>query len=536
MTGKSPIPPAIAENARRIIANESRKMQMRLAPLIGAAEDGFAIATEILNIAVLKPGRVHIERLKRLLEGYALSDSKPAASASTADDAVETPRAAADAAAGPAQYEQDEADEGHDFVFPPYMTENEALKRVNDPELDLIGRTPEDVLKDIFEGMEYARQQRSENKPFLILELANRELAERLGLVTLDGLRDARRNGIKVLPPPSSEKYDELLENIVGFKPETLDAWRSWEYWRIALAYQFAGILIGRRNPKPPPGWIMSLERAIGSRAAWYESLSSEGVEDADIEKAIRRFYRNGGFDDLRALAELRRFAKADDEELMQNPHSAGLMASAIKMLHAEAPSMNEDDFLRLLPHYAYPMTVESAAAMLKRENTFVDLTMRRKAEAFLMWHAHPSDAQSEFIASRVRQGGVGYEDLDRFCRDTFGVGAKDMEEKVWELARDGIYAEPLAQDLMEAFPGRIEFDLDALRDAAKSPPAPEEDEEEPATGRIMRAPVDEGGETMKADAGGAGSKSADAVGQQAKNGNAQLALSAFITGAKPKV
>jgi len=525
MDKTNPVTQAIAENARRLIASQGQKIAQRLAPLLSAAEDGVGMAAEILKRTVLGRGHINFELLRQMIEG------ESRASAPSVPD-VEPARQAPppNAPSGPVRYERDAPSDDSDIVLPAYMTEHEALKRVRRPDLDITGRTPVEILEETFEGMEYARAQRSEKEPFAIGELASRELAERAGRLVLEGLREARRNGIRVPPPPSSEKYDELLENIVGMKPQVLEAWKSWEYWRIALACQFAGLLVGRRNTRPPAGWSAKLERVIEGRRAWYQSLSSFGVEDADIEKAIKRIHGRGGFDDLRALAELRRFAKPDDEGLMRNPHSALLLASAVIMLHAEAPEMDEDDFLRLLPHYAYPMTAEGALRMLREQNPVADRFMLQRARAMLTWHMHPSDEQVESISAFVRKGGAHFRELDAFTRDMLGVKVEDLLVRIGELASQGLAVEHLARDLMDAFPGQVKLDLEKLRKTSKAQPAEEdEDVEERSYGGTMM-PVPEDGGGMKADAAEAESRSAEAAAGHTVNGGEQMALALPMT------
>lgn len=495
---------------------------MRLAPLLSAAEDGIGFAAEILMEAVLRQGRVNYRRLRRLLKGFALASDE-----SAVDVNHHEPSVAATSATEFANSTIETVGHGDDFILPPYINEHHALKLISSSDLNMTGKTPTEILDGIFEGIEYARAQRSENKPFSILQLVSRGLAEKAGLVILGGLNES---GVKLPPPPHSEKYDQLLTKIVGFKPEVLDAWKSWDYWRISLAYQFAGILYDPEETKPSHDLIERIEHATELKRIWYTSLAEFGVEDADIEKAVKKYHRNGGFNDLRALAELRRFVKPDDEELMQNPHSAALLASAIIALHAQDYSLGEDKFLKLLPHYAYPMTIESVARMLKDDNPLVTLYMRRKAEASLIWHADTSDEKIEFMASRVRLGGFHYTDPDKFSRDTFGVPASDLREKVLNMAREGFFAEPLAFDIMEAFPGRIEFDLDAMRSAAKST------DDETKFGGITRSAKAAADDDVEDDEEAAAEESAEAAAEQTMKGAEQLTLGLSVLGTSGKI
>ncbi len=536
MDKTNPVTSAIAENARRIIASQGQRIASRLAPLLSAAEDGVGMAAEILKRTVLGRGHINFGLLRQMLEGSSPADASSAATPSAPDIEPAQKDGEPEAPSGPTGYELEAPPDESEIILPAYMTEHEALKRARRPDLEIAGRTPVEILEEIFEGMEYARVQRSENKPLAIGELASRELADRAGKLVLEGLREARRNGIRVIPPPSSEKYDELLENIVGMKPPVLEAWKSWEYWRIALAHQFAGLLVGRRNTRPPAGWSAKLERAIESRRAWYQSLSSFGVEDADIESAIRRIHGRSGFDDLRALAELRRFARPDDEDLMKNPHSATLLASAIIMLHAEAPRMDEDDFLRLLPHYAYPMTAEGALRMLGEQNPVADSFMLQRARAMLTWHMHPSDGQVESISAFVRKGGAHFRELDKFTRDILGVRSEDLLVRIGELASEGFAVEYLARDLMDAFPGQVEIDLEKLRHASKADSAEEDDVGDgPSYGGVIGPVPEDGGGTMKADTAAAETKSAEAAaGNTVSGGQMALALPIIGTSFKP--
>jgi hypothetical protein len=503
MSKINPVAAAIASNARRIIEAEGEKVLERLAPLLSLASDGFEMAADILRNAVVKPGRVRFDLLGKLM-----NDSPP-----TAAIRVDAPHSAIDGDIQPTVYEWEGPTAEPDIVLPPYITEREALKRAAQSNLDLIKKTPAEVEEEIFRGMEYARVQLSEGEPFPILDLVRRAMAERMGNLLIDGLSPPDRTSIEIPPQPSSEKYNETLVHVIGFKPEVLEEWQSWPYWKGTLAYQFAGILtmVWRiRNTRDP---IDQIENAIEAKRQWYNALAIFDVDDADIEKAIGRIYGGKGFEDLRAIAELRRFVKPNDESLMQNPHSAALLARAITMLHQLDTTIDEDRFMSALPAYAYPMTVEGALVMLRAENTRVDLSMRRRAQAILTWHMHPSQEQVESIESLVRGSGSKFRDLENFCRRMINVGADDLVQKVRSLNEEGLFVEPLVRDILQTFPGETEF-RGIMRSTGADDVEADEDKKEAAA-----------------------AESADAAAEQAAKGAEQLTLGLAVaaTTIKPK-
>jgi hypothetical protein len=500
----NPVTRTIVENARRIIADEGDKVVERLAPLVSLAQDGFEFAVEILRQAVVKPGKVRADLLGKMANASAVSPKMR----------IDDPHSDFAGEVKETIYLHEETADEPEIVLPPYMTAHEAIKRARNDELELIKLTPVEVEEDVFRGMEYARVQRAESEPFSILDLVRREMADRMGALLIEEFSSPSRTGIEIPPPPTSERYDEMLVNVVGFKPEVLKEWQSWPFWKGVLAYQFAGILtkVWRiRNARDP---IAQLEAAVEAKGKWYEALSMFDIDDADIEKAILRLYGDRGFDELRATAELRRFVKPNDESLMTNPHSAALLARGIIKLHDIDPILGEDRFMSVLPPYAYPMTVESALAMLGAENTRVDVFMRRRAQSILNWHRYPSDEQVESLASLIGGSASQFKDLEGFCRRMLGVGAEDLKQKLSTLSEEGFPVEPLAKDIMEIFPHEKGFE-GIVRDTKAGDAEADEDE----------AALE------------AAAKSADAAAaQSATSAQLEIGLSALGASIKPKV
>lgn len=194
------------------------------------------------------------------------------------------------------------------------------------------------------------------------------------------------------------------------------------------------------------------------------------------MERAISRLHHpgRGGYDYQRAMAELRRFVRADDDSISEDPASSGLLASALLMLHAQDSDLEQDRFIELLPHYAYPMTVESIKAMFTRENRGMSDDMLYKAQTALMWHMEPSFEQVESIASLFTRGGNKFKALDSFCQKILNVTLGTLERKIVYLAEQGFFVDPLIEEIEEKFPGQLNVDREELRKLAKplTPPA----------------------------------------------------------------
>ena len=500
----------ILDRSREVLAAEQPDLLDALEPLMDAAEGGSGQARDIFMRAVAGPNGVDIKTLTKLLAGLA----------STSITGIR-----------PVRTDSEKTIPEGEVKLPPDMIERTAIKRVWNGDFDLTKQTPAEIDIEIFKGIEYAKEERVDpDIPVTIGDEVMAELAERMGRFMIDALRAARTNGVEIAPPPTSEKYDEMLIKMIGFKPEVLEAWQSWTHWKSVMAYQFVGIIIYNVTyPKDP---IERIERAIESRRKWYNALAMFDVEDADIERAIGNIYkRGGGHDDVRALGEYRRFVKPDDESLMENPAAAGLLGSAILALHKIDPSLDQERFIELLPHYAYPMTMESCLAMLARDNPGVNGFYLYKAQAVLMWHMEASTEQIDSLASMVRRTGRRFGELESFCRKMLGVRTVDLLEKIEGLARQGFYPEPLAIDIQETFPGEIEFDLDAMRNAADSPDGGTE-----IVGIVRETKAEAGEAEDEQEA--AAAESADAAAAQAAKGAEQLTLGFAVMGTaiKPKV
>jgi len=487
----------ILDRSREVLATERPDLLDALEPLMDAADAGNRHALDVFIRAVAGPGGVDERLLAKLLAGLV---------------------SASPTGLPPRRFDPKQITPVGDIKLPPDMTEMTALKRVVSEDFEFTKRTPAEIDVEVFKGIEYAKEARvNQEIPITTGDKVMMALAERVGRFTIDAFRAARENGVEIPPPPTSEAYDEILVKMVGFEPDVLAAWKSWTHWKSVLAYQFVGILTNDITYSRDP--VERLERAIDSKDKWYEALAMFGLEDADIERAFARFYKNaGGYDDVRALGELRRFAKPEDESLMQNPAAAGQLGAAVMALHKADPSLGQDRFMELLPHYAYPMTMESCLAMLGRENPGFNGFYLFKARAILAWHMDPSTEQIDSLSSIVRQAGRKFKELDSFCRQMLGVRTLDLLDKIADLARQGYYPEPLALEIQDAFPRQVEFDLDAMRKAAEGA------EGEAEFAGIARSPKAHGGEE---DGGAAaGVESADAAAAQSIKAAEQLALS----------
>lgn len=433
------VPTDVIARARAAFAQDPDLLQ-QLTPLLNAADGGDQAARDIFAKSVGQSGSVDYGQLLRLLAGFA-------SRAHTGIDPT-PPRAKT-------------LQQRADVLLPPHVTLRSALKRAE--QLDLLSMMPADAEAKIFDGMEYARDERVEGSAASNIEKVRTAMAERVGKSIVKAFREARELGAAPLPPPAGDTSDDYgagLVRLMGLDAKTFDAWTIWPNWRSALACQFIDLLMNVREAGTSPNLAERMEQAIAFKRHWYIALGLHGLEDADLMQAVNTLYPDTRSDmGLQALAELARFVKPDDDSLMRHPSSARLLASAIVMLHGMAPFLEEDRFLRLLPPFAYPMTMEGAMEMLQPRGRRGNRSALFKAQSILMWHTPPSQEQATRLLQLVKEAGGKFKGLDHFSQGMLNVTPSDMARKIAEFEGDGVSVTELVGAIEDRFPHQLAID-----------------------------------------------------------------------------
>jgi hypothetical protein len=223
------------------------------------------------------------------------------------------------------------------------------------------------------------------------------------------------------------------------------------------LAFQFIDLLMNVRETGTSRSNAKRLEDALDLKWRWYQALGINGVDDYDLMKAVNTLYPDTRTDaGIKALAELARFAKPDDDSLMRHPSSARLLASAIDMVHAAAPFLRESRFLKLLPPFVHPMTMEGAMEMLNPQGRRGEASTLFRAQAMLMLHTPASQEQLDAIVRLVNDAGGKFKTFEDFCQSMLGLTPHDLGSKIAEHEGEGLSVRQLTGDIERIFPGKL--------------------------------------------------------------------------------
>lgn len=467
----------------------------QLAPLLDAAEQGDAAARDIFVKSVSQDGVVNYGQLLAVLAGFA---SKVHTGIDPTPPKAKTlpPRG--------------------EVKLPPHITRKQALKLAD--EIDFLRMMPADAEEAIFNEMPYARDERSDARSVRIIDEVRMHLAVRTGRALIKASDNVLEMGGNPVPPPAGDTYDDYcaaVMRLVDMEMDTLEAWLTWPHWKSVLAYQFVNLLMNVREIGHSHSNAKRMEDAIEFKSRWYRALGINGVEDADLVRAVNTLYDDTRTDHgIKAMAELARYVKPDDDSLREHPSAPRLLASAIAMVHHAAPFLRESRFLKLLPPYIYPMTVEGALELLSPDARRGEASTLFQAQAMLMMHTIPSQEQLGALARLVQEAGENFETFEDFCRSMLGFTPDQLSQKIADLEATGFHADEATNEIDRVFPGAL---------PARNPFG------EQVRGDLEHA---EAGATISEDGSAAAAGAADASGQLALGAAATVAVAG--AGIKP--
>jgi hypothetical protein len=356
-------------------------------------------------------------------------------------------------------------------TLPGFLAAGEAFRRAEDY-LNILGSDPAQAIDSIFKPFASEREARETllgtggESAYGVLLRTVRERVSGQIIATFSG-----SGGEVIIPRPLCFR-EELAERL-DVDLETIMLWERTAFWKPALAAFFAQILAGgvdrSTSVVDDQAGVEALASAIALKEEWFQFLQRHGCSLAYLERMIGIHFAADAFSRIFALSEFQRFAPSSSAKPWQHALAPDVLYKNMTALHALAPMLEGQEFVRLLTPLAAPLDLRTLDHLMARHRRDPMEFKRHHAANILAWHT-----ESPIVFARRLTGLVmknrKYGSLKRFLAFTFSVRIEHLREKLAGMMKEGIDIAPIIEALQLRFGAQAKQRSMAIDTASAAP------------------------------------------------------------------